>query len=91
MRMLSLLSRKGGAGKTTIGIHLAVTAQETGRRVLLIDTDPQKSATRWFEARPNETPELVATTTERLPDVLKAARDDGVDLVVVDFKAVGRA
>jgi hypothetical protein len=38
-----MLSRKGGVGKTTLALHLAVLAQEAGRRTLLVDLDPQRS------------------------------------------------
>ena len=86
MKVLSVLSKKGGCGKTTLAIHMSVLAQGPRRRVLLVDTDPQKSLTRWFEARAPETPELVSTTPDNLPDVLKAAQADGVDMVVVDSR-----
>ena len=43
MQVLSLLARKGGAGKTTAAIHMGVQAQATGRRVLFVDLDPQRS------------------------------------------------
>ena len=39
MKVLGLLSRKGGSGKTTIAVNLAVLAQAAGRRTLLIDLD----------------------------------------------------
>ena len=58
MKVLGLLSRKGGSGKTTIAIHLAVMAQASGRRVLLIDLDPQGSAAAWWQARSEATPQM---------------------------------
>jgi chromosome partitioning protein len=61
MKVLGLLSRKGGAGKTTIALHLAVLAQASGRRTLLVDVDPQRSAAGWWRAREAETPQLVET------------------------------
>ena len=51
MRTVALLARKGGTGKTTLAVHLAVLAAETGRRVLLVDTDPQRSAGDWWRVR----------------------------------------
>jgi len=44
MKVIGLLSRKGGVGKTTLAVHLAVLAQQAGRQTLLIDLDPQRSA-----------------------------------------------
>lgn len=86
MKTLALLSQKGGAGKTTLALHLAVIAQEAGRRVVLVDCDPQRSAAGWWRAREADTPELVETEPGRLPDILAAAKADGVDLVVVDTR-----
>jgi chromosome partitioning protein len=81
-----MLSRKGGSGKTTLAVHLAVQAQHAGLRTLLIDLDPQHSAADWWRARAADTPQLVETEPGSLRDVLEAARDDGVDLVVVDTR-----
>jgi chromosome partitioning protein len=86
MKTLAILSRKGGAGKTTLAIHLAVIAETTGRRVLLVDCDPQRSATRWYEAREAQTPLLVAAEADKLPATLKAAQADKIDLVIVDSR-----
>ena len=86
MKVLGVLARKGGAGKTTLALHLAVLAQEAGRRVLLVDLDPQRSAAGWWRARTADTPQLVETDPDKLPDIIAAARTDGVDLVVVDTR-----
>lgn len=42
---------KGGVGKTTIATHLAADAAVSGLRTVLVDADPQGSATRWCERR----------------------------------------
>jgi chromosome partitioning protein len=86
MKILSLLARKGGAGKTTLAVNLAVAAVRAGRRVLLVDTDPQASATDWRQSRTAEAPGLVTCAAGRLTAVLPTARAFGVDLVVVDTR-----
>jgi chromosome partitioning protein len=86
MKILGLLSRKGGVGKTTIAVHLAVLAQHAGRRTLLIDLDPQRSSAGWWRAREADMPLLVETEPAGLRSVLDAARDDGIDLVVIDTR-----
>ena len=84
MKTVALLARKGGAGKTTCAIHMGVLAQASGRRVLFLDLDPQRSLSAWWHSRAAETPGLIETDARRLPELLKAAASEGYDLAVVD-------
>lgn len=84
MKVLTLLAQKGGTGKTTLAVHLAVLAVQEGRRVVLVDADPQRSTGDWWRARAELFPELVECDADQLPDVVKAAKADDVDLVVID-------
>jgi chromosome partitioning protein len=84
MKTLAILSQKGGAGKSTLAVHLAVLAQGEGERVLLIDTDPQRSTAGWWHSRQADTPELVEADANNLPNILAAAKADGVTLAIVD-------
>ena len=86
MKTLAFLARKGGAGKTTLAVHLAVAAVQAGRRVLLVDADPQGSAAGWWRARTAPAPELVECEAGEVEQVVAAARQDRVDLVVVDTR-----
>ncbi len=49
--IISVTQQKGGSGKTTLAIHLAVALMQKGEKVTLIDIDPQQSSTRWHELR----------------------------------------
>ena len=44
MRTISVINQKGGCGKTTVSINLAAAFVELGKRVLLVDMDPQSHA-----------------------------------------------
>lgn len=50
-KVITVAQQKGGAGKTTIAANLAVVLARRGKRVVLLDTDPQGSLGRWFLAR----------------------------------------
>lgn len=50
-KVITIAQQKGGAGKTTIAAHLAVAIAQRGRRVALVDIDPQGSLTQWHELR----------------------------------------
>jgi len=85
MKTLAIIAQKGGSGKTTIAVHLAVCAVQQGKAVALIDIDPQASANKWFKAR-GSTDGLIAiqAQAEALPALLKKAKAGGVDFVIID-------
>ncbi|MGF1627270.1 MAG: ParA family partition ATPase [Alphaproteobacteria bacterium] len=49
--IVALVNQKGGVGKTTLALHLAGQWARQGRRVVVIDADPQGSALDWSEQR----------------------------------------
>jgi chromosome partitioning protein len=50
-KVLTIAQQKGGSGKTTLAVNLAVALVARGQRVAVLDTDPQGSLGRWFMAR----------------------------------------
>ena len=87
MKTLAILSRKGGTGKTTIAIHLAVAAEQNRQTVALIDLDPQVSAVSWSDRRDSDTPVVISAHAARLPELLSKAEANGVDLALIDTAA----
>src|SRR3712207_4009997 len=84
MYIVSMLSQKGGTGKTTLSLHLAVAAERAGQRAVVIDLDPQASSAEWKDSRAGETPVVVPIPSSRLPHAVQAARDGNAALVVID-------
>ena len=86
MQTLALVCQKGGAGKTTLAIDPVAEAATRGLRVLLLDLDPQASASRWADRRKpgRSTWMLLSTSPARLDAVLLQAEREGYDLVVMD-------
>ena len=90
MKVLAVLSQKGGVGKTTLATSLAVAAESDGKSVAVVDLDPQATATFWRDTRGKDTPAVISIQPIRLPAVLKAAKEQGTDLVIIDGAAVQR-
>lgn len=84
MKTVAILSQKGGAGKTTLAIHLAVASENAGRTAVIIDLDPQASASQWKDSREAESPVVVSAQPARLSAVLETARRGGAELVIID-------
>lgn len=84
MFTVAILSQKGGAGKTTLVLHLAVAAEANGQLAAVIDLDPQASAAGWKDSRPSETPVVVSVPSTRLPQALEAARTGSANLALID-------
>jgi chromosome partitioning protein len=83
VKAVAVLSEKGGAGKTTVTVHLAVAAHLAGLDVAVIDLDPQASAAEWADQR-DSAPEAVAIPPARLDKLLADLRTNGADLVLID-------
>jgi len=84
MSTIAIISQKGGAGKTTLAIHLAATAERAGAISLIVDTDPQATASQWAEWRKGAAPEVIDGAPPRIAAKVAAAKAQGADFVVID-------
>jgi chromosome partitioning protein len=85
MKTISIISQKGGAGKTTLAIHLAGAATSAGLSALILDADPQATASQWNHWRGGAEPEVVdCASPTLLPRKVQQAADLGADLVIID-------
>jgi chromosome partitioning protein len=84
MKTVAIISRKGGAGKTTLCTHLAVAAEARDLTTAIIDLDPQASAALWGDARGEDFPAVVPAQAPRLVSLLSQARQQGAKLVLID-------
>ena len=83
MNVITLASRKGGAGKSTLTAHLSAHAQAQDARCLVIDADPQGSLTLWQSLRRDGEPHL-QNATRGIDRALAFAMVEGYDWVFID-------
>lgn len=94
METLAIVATKGGVGKTTLAVHLAVAAQQDGANVLILDLDQQGSAAQWGKDRVRLARDHGAwyktkldvrrVFADDLADQLEQARGEGYDWVIID-------
>lgn len=84
MFIISLISQKGGTGKTTLAVHLATAFQSNGNNTVLFDLDPQASATEWKDARGEALPHVYSIQPSRLKHAVEEARGIGAEIVLID-------
>ena len=82
--VLAVISQKGGSGKTTLALALAVAHQRAGGRAAVIDLDPQGSATVWGRLRGADPPTVISAHPPRLERTLASAAHDGTTFAVID-------
>ena len=87
MVIISILARKGGTGKSTAVRCLAVEALKSGKRVVIIDTDPQPTCYRWWQRRSAAgipVPLVVVPSPAGIAYQVAEFRKQKVDLILVD-------
>jgi chromosome partitioning protein len=84
MKVVTFASAKGGVGKSTLAIGMAVAAMEAGETVYIIDTDPQQSVAAWASRRTADTPGVDSASPGGLTEAVAALKRAKFSLVVID-------
>jgi chromosome partitioning protein len=84
MKIIAIIAQKGGAGKTTLAVHLATAAAKAGYATAIIDLDPQATAASWGDKRTADGPEVISGHATRLAALIEAAHANGADFLVLD-------
>jgi chromosome partitioning protein len=84
MHVITIASRKGGSGKSTVAAHMGVLGSRAGSPAVLIDLDQQRSLGNWWRQRKDEFPLLVEIEATNLSEILCTAREERVPSVFID-------
>lgn len=88
MYVVAMISRKGGAGKTNLAVHLAACAEGKGIPTGIVDLDPQGTATKWgmrrLENDLRSGAEVISAQPTSVPRLLENARGAGAQLMILD-------
>ena len=88
MKAITFVTQKGGSGKSTLCVNLAVAAQETGKSVCILEMDRQATISDWAGLRSAETPEVAQIDATQIESVLHRLRGGRYDYVFIDTPGV---
>ena len=77
MYTVALIAQKGGTGKTTLAVSLAVAAGQVGMTSIIIDLDPQGTACNWKDRRKSDGPVVIDAQPGRLAAALERLKRTG--------------
>lgn len=84
MHTIAIVSQKGGSGKTTLAVNLAAAAEAVGQIALIIDTDPQATASQWGSWRNDRAPEVIDSAPPRIQHKVDQAKAQGATFIIID-------
>jgi len=85
LKVLTIASQKGGCGKSTLAIHIAVMAEINGYEVIIADLDPHSQTTaEWAAERKQNTPVVVKADTDDINDLCNQAKEEEFNLLILD-------
>jgi len=84
MKKIAILAQKGGVGKTTLCLNLAIAAKLDRSRAAVIDMDPQKSSSEWANLREQTWPKVKFCTIPFLSKMLQTLEDYKTHITFID-------
>ena len=91
MKTVAIVSQKGGAGKTTLALHIAVAAEAAGYPSAIMDMDAQGTAEAWGTWRSEAPPIVLAAKATTLARRLEQAAQAGAGVAVIDTPPIAEA
>lgn len=82
MKVIAIATQKGGVGKSMLSCNLAAAAAAAGKKVLIIDADPQGSSLQWRVQRTQENVSVIALAKSTIAKEI--VNFSNFDLVIVD-------
>jgi chromosome partitioning protein len=84
VKILAVLSQKGGTGKSHTARSIAVAGILDGRKVAIIDADPQGTVVAWAKRRKHNAPHVVALGSQTITSQIDALKGRGAEFIVID-------
>ena len=84
MKIVSIINQKGGSGKTTLALHLAVALSAAGRNTAVVDLDPQATAANWGDRREATAPVVRSAHASRLAHEIQQIEGAGGEALIID-------
>lgn len=87
-KVVVFATQKGGTGKSTLSVMCAVCAQETGKKVAILDMDKQGTVAQWSEEREADSPDVYAIEADQLEQAITALNKKSFDYIIIDTAGV---
>lgn len=88
MKVITLVTQKGGSGKSTLCVSLAVAAHEANKAVCILEMDRQATITQWAKERHGMDPEVAPITADKLETALERLKTVDCDFVFLDTPGI---